>query len=364
MTASAFRDAWHLDPGFDIAHTAVLTAGPAQYGATREAALETMRAVAERVAAAPGVRAVTIIDRAPYQVGYPVLLNASTDGRDCADGGCTRLTVTRVDRGYFDVSSRRLVAGQLPEPGHDLDSTRVVINEAAAGRLWPGRPAVGSSFKDAATGLWREVSAVVANTEAALGIAEPPLVLLPLDPAGAGGSLSVIARGDGPAASLVGPMRDALRSVDAALPVQSLQTMDERMALPLWLPRTTLGFFTVCAALAVLLSTVGLFGVTYFAVNQRRREFGVRSALGATVGDLRRLVLGETVRLAAPGVALGLALAMGTGLVAESLLTSIPAPGLAPYGLAVLIQVGVTIAAGWSPARRAASAAPVEVLRE
>jgi predicted permease len=362
MTATAFRGAWQLDPGFDVDRTAVLTVSPTSFGATPAAALATMRAVAARVAGAPGVEAVTVTDRAPYQLGVARQMQVSADGRDCASGGCTAMSITRIDRGYFSTSTRRVVAGTPSDADDSAQASSIVINQAAADRLWPGETPIGKSFR--VDGVWREVRGVVTNAQPAQNVTESPTAFLPFERGGAGGSLAVIVRGHGDARALIAPMRDALRGIDPALPIQSIQTMDERMALPLWMPRTILGFFTICATLAVLLSTVGLFGVTYFAVNQRRREFGVRSALGASIADVRRLVLGETIRLAAPGVALGLAAAFGTMLIARATLPSVPALGLAPYGLAMVIQVLVALAAGWSPARRAAKAQPVEVLRE
>ena len=362
MTATAFRGAWHLDPGFDVNRTAVLIVSPTSFGATPAVALETMRAVAARVASAPGVEAVTVTDRAPYQIGVNRQTLVSADGRDCASGGCTPMTITRIDRGYFSTSTRRVISGTASDADDAAAAVAVVINQAAADRLWPGGTPVGQSFRG--DGVWREVRGVVTNAEPAQNVTESPTAFLPFERGGASGALAVIARGRGDARALLAPLRDALRRVDAALPIQSLQTMDERMALPLWMPRTILGFFTACATLAVLLSTVGLFGVTYFAVNQRRHEFGVRSALGASIADVRRLVLGETIRLAAPGVALGLVAAFGTVLIARATLPSVPALGLAPYGLAMVIQVLVALAAGWEPARRAAKAQPVEVLRE
>jgi predicted permease len=364
MTAVAFRGVLDLDPGFDVDRTAVLTASPTTYGDTDAEALLTMREVAARVARQPGVEAVTVTDRAPFGIGAPPRIDASPDGRDCADGACTPLIVTHVDEHYFAASHRRTVAGRPWPTGASLDPLSVVVNESAAQRLWPAGSAIGQSFRDVTANRWRVVIAVVSDASLGMTAAEGPSVFLPFEDDTRIGSIAVVARHRDSAAAVVGPMREALQAVDPSVPIQSLQTMRERMALPTWMPRTILGFFSVCALLAVVLSTVGLFGVTYFAVNQRRREFGVRSALGATLGDVRRLVVGETVRLAAPGVVLGLVAAFGTVMVARATLPAVPALGPWPYVLAALIQVAVVLAAGLPPARRASSTSPIEVLRE
>jgi ABC-type antimicrobial peptide transport system permease subunit len=139
--------------------------------------------------------------------------------------------------------------------------------------------------------------------------------------------------------------------------------MRDRMALPLWMPRTAAGFFGACGAAAVLLSTIGLFGVTYFAVSQRRREFGVRFALGATRADVRRLVFGETFRLAGPGILAGSGLAVIAAFAIRSALLGLATGSPTPYVAAVLVQGAIAALASWSPAARAARSSPLEVLR-
>ena len=103
--------------------------------------------------------------------------------------------------------------------------------------------------------------------------------------------------------------------------------------------------------------------MTYFAVNQRRREFGVRVALGATRADVRRLVLTEGFRLAGPGILLGGALAALVGLLMRATLVGLATTESLPYFTAIGIEAGVTVLASWSPAARAARASPMEVLK-
>jgi putative ABC transport system permease protein len=111
------------------------------------------------------------------------------------------------------------------------------------------------------------------------------------------------------------------------------------------------------------LATVGLFGVTHFAVNQRSREFGVRTALGATRADLRRLVVAEALRLVAPGILLGVLAALAAAGLLSSAIVAFGQPTPAVYAGTVGVELLVAIAASWSPARRAARADPLTVLR-
>ena len=122
-------------------------------------------------------------------------------------------------------------------------------------------------------------------------------------------------------------------------------------------------FFATCGILAVVLVTIGLFGVTYYAVTRRTKEFGVRLALGATAEDLRRLVLGESMRLIIPGLTVGLLLSAVLASLAQSSLLGVTALDPRWYAGAVVLQFSVALIASWSPARRAARVAPQTTLR-
>jgi ABC-type antimicrobial peptide transport system permease subunit len=139
--------------------------------------------------------------------------------------------------------------------------------------------------------------------------------------------------------------------------------MTERMKMPLWLSRTTAGFFLVCGTVAMLLATVGLFGVMYFSVSQRTREFGIRAALGATRGRVLSVVLREGLRLALPGVLLGSVGAyLGARLIAGALFGIRPADPIT-FASTVAIELTVTLAACALPAWRATRVNPMVALR-
>jgi len=122
-------------------------------------------------------------------------------------------------------------------------------------------------------------------------------------------------------------------------------------------------FFTTCGVLACTMVAVGLFGLTYYTVRRRLREFGVRLAIGATPGDLGRLVMGDALRLLAPGLAVGILLAFGLARLIGAQLPGLR--GLHPliFVAAIAMQIGVTLLASWSPARRAGRVDPLTVLR-
>jgi putative ABC transport system permease protein len=139
--------------------------------------------------------------------------------------------------------------------------------------------------------------------------------------------------------------------------------MQERMALPLWPSRVSAAFFATCGLVAVILVTVGLFGVTYQVVSQRTREFGVRLALGATAQDLRHMVFGESLRLAAPGLVIGLVVAAAAASAAGSMLVGVSALDPRVYLAAITLQLAVTLLASWVPALRASRVSPQTTMR-
>jgi putative ABC transport system permease protein len=148
------------------------------------------------------------------------------------------------------------------------------------------------------------------------------------------------------------------------MPIASLSTMREMLAVPMWPRRTAAGFFLVCGALALLLATVGLFGVTYFAVRQRTREFGIRIALGARSSDVVRQILGEGVRLAVPGAALGLIAAFIAARLVSRALVGVSPSDPASFAATAAIEIAVALAACAMPARRATQADPMMALRD
>jgi ABC-type antimicrobial peptide transport system permease subunit len=176
--------------------------------------------------------------------------------------------------------------------------------------------------------------------------------------------VSFVARTTGSPAIAIGAIRDAVRSLAPLMPVASVTTMKERLTLPLWPRKTAAGFLVICGGLALLLATVGLFGVTYFAVRQRTREFGVRIALGARPADVVRQVLSEGVWLAVPGAAIGLVLAAIAGRVLAGMLLGVSPSDPASFAATAVIQTAVTLIACALPARRATQVDPIVALRD
>jgi predicted lysophospholipase L1 biosynthesis ABC-type transport system permease subunit len=177
------------------------------------------------------------------------------------------------------------------------------------------------------------------------------------------GRLTIAIRTAGDPRPLVPLVRQQVQALDANVPPY-IRTMPQRMEIPLWPARTAAGFLSVCGTLALVLASVGLFGVTYYAVSQRTREFGVRVALGATPRRVMSLVLREGLVLTIPGVVLGSAAALVAARIVSSLLSGVSPSDPLTYVTTAVLQTVVALAACAVPALRATRVDPIVALRQ
>ena len=360
----SFFAAYAADTGFDAQHTVVLELTPAQFGYSATRSRELVTKLIEHVQRISGVTAVSVSDRVPFFVGFPRVLKVNVDGRDCRTADCPSTMTYAVDDQHVEAMGFTLRAGRMFDRHRADDRDAVVVTAAAAEKFWPGQYPVGRVFRDE-TGRARTVSGVINDVSQRMtrGETPQPYIYRPLEDADFGSGLTIVARTTGDPAALTTPMRAALRATDPSVPADSLKTMRERMAMPLWPTRTLAGFFGICSLLALLLATVGLFGVTHYVVSQRTREFGVRLAIGASSGALQRMVLGESLQLIAPGVVLGCVVGLGLSALVKSQLIGLERADPRIFAAAVVIEVAVALAAAWLPARRAGRTDPLSALR-
>ncbi|HEX6315199.1 MAG TPA: FtsX-like permease family protein, partial [Gemmatimonadaceae bacterium] len=276
--------------------------------------------------------------------------------------------------GFFE-ALRIPVRGRTPT-WNDVDSRSqaIVVTQALADRLWPGRDPIGQGVNMNGSGNpnWYRVVGVIPELRAE-ALDRPPseAVFFPatgFDPGArtdAANYLTYLIRTEGiDARSLIPEARQLLASANARIPFVNARTMDEVFSRSMSRTSFVMVLLGLAAAVALALSTVGTYGVISYLVTQRRPEIGVRIALGASVRGVSRLVLLQSLRLAGLGVAIGLAIAWATTRLLSRLLF-----GVSPTDPVVLATVaagllGVAALAAFAPARRAARIDPVEVLRE
>jgi putative ABC transport system permease protein len=248
----------------------------------------------------------------------------------------------------------------------------VVVNEALARRVWPGQSALGRRLafvnegEGGRTPRWYEVVGVVADVKSrGLDADEEPVTYVSFAqrriPFVRGVSLVVRTQGDPRA--LLADVRRALQRVDPDLPVFGARPLDEAVSQSVAGRRFQAVLLQAFAALALLLSMIGVYGVLSDAVGQRTREIGVRVALGAQPGQVLRLVLGHGLTLALGGLALGLPAAVALSLGLRSFLFGVaPADPWTLLAVCALLTASAVLAA-YVPARRATRVDPMAALR-
>jgi predicted permease len=313
-----------------------------------------------RALALPGVTAVSVAASHPLDAGYTSSI--SVVGREAEAGEWPEPAIRRIDAQYLAALGVPLAAGRAFAAGDDADGPPVaLINAAARRRFFEGREPLGARIR-----LWgaeRTVVGVIGD-ERTLGLehAAPPAVYLPRGQAPIGGG-SVLVRTAGDAASLVAPLRRIVRELDPALPLFGVEPLRDTVADSMGSRRFTMLLLVSFAALALVLAVVGVHGVLSYAVAQRRREIGVRVALGADARAVRALVLGQGMRLTALGLGIGLVGGLATSRLLAALLFGVGAADPPTFGAVALVLGGVALAATWLPARRASRVDPMAALR-
>lgn len=356
------------DPGFEPAGVlaARVRLGGERYDAVPARTALLARAV-ERLGALPGVVSVSATSSAPLS-GSNSSSRFDVDGRDVPEGQAPAAETRAVLPGYFATMRMPLLAGRdfTEAEARDTAARVVVVNETMARRWWPGQDPLGRRVSIGGRGddaPWLTVVGVTRDVrQRRLGRAADEQLYLPLA-AQARREVTLVVRAAGDAAALAPALRREVGALDAALPFVDLDTMTAVVHRSLWLQRLYGVLFGAFAGAAVLLAVVGVYGVIAYAVAQRVRELGVRVALGARPRDVASLMLRDGARLAAIGLAAGLALALATTSVLGAALQ-----GVSPRDPGVFVGVtavlgAAALAASWIPARRAARVDPITALR-
>jgi putative ABC transport system permease protein len=265
-----------------------------------------------------------------------------------------------VSAGYFDAIGMRIALGRGFEPGET--GPAVIINETFARRHFPGEDPIGRRLRWDLEAPWSTIVGVVADARVQ-GAREPTRVelFIPYWQYSERGTTIVLA---GPRAARFAPaLRDAVAAVDPNLPVANLRTMEDVLRDRLGQPRFLATLSGAFAAVALLLAGIGIYGVMAYAVSQRTSEIGVRMALGSTVGGVFRLVVGDGLRLALLGIAVGLGLAVIVARWIGALLYDVEPTDPLALGVTALVLLIVAVGASIVPAWRASRVDPMVALR-
>jgi putative ABC transport system permease protein len=355
LLLNSFARLSHVWPGFDQTNllTASMFLSPTRYGDAQVAPF--FDRVLERVRAIPGVESAAVVNTLPVNRG------AATDfvveGKPAPAAGDEPSADIRVVAGdYFPTMRIPLLRGRWFD-AHDTEhSVKVmVINQTMAERHWPGENPIGkrATMMDWGPPLTGEIVGVVGDVKTeGLDAAPGDMIYWPerqfpsiFD--------NLVVRTDRDPVQIAAALKAVVRSVDPDLPLARIATMQERLAESVKPRRVQTVLLGVFAGLAVVMATVGIYGVMAYSVSERGREIGIRVALGADARDVRRMVMGAGLRWTALGTAIGLAGALALAGVLSTLLYGVTPRDPATFACVTVSLIVVTMAACVFPARRA-----------
>ena len=322
------------------------------------------RGVLDRIQYLPGVKSASLINSAPFHMMF-----IQTDFEIEGQPKPTLFAGTpKIDAGYFTTMGIPLLAGRDFTARDAADAPKVaIVSERIVRECFPAGPAgaLGRRVRLDEHGDWLTVVGVVADIrQRGLDQDVKPMIYAPFqqDRTGFIRFASFVVRTSTPGTVVEG-VRAEIRRAAPELPIESTLTMDEAVAKSVAQPRFRMLLLALFAIAATLIATCGIYGLMAYAVTQRRREIGVRMALGADRGDVLRLVLARALRIVIAGLIVGLAGAAGVTRVLQSFLFGVTPTDPIAFTIVTLLLIVVGLMAAWLPARRATRIDPWAALR-
>jgi predicted permease len=375
----SLRVAQTIEPGFASSE---LVSAPLQVNIlryTKAQGQEFYRRVAERMAQLPGVKSAAVA-RVALLTGGARVMTVAVEGRtdsgnrSQSEGGSVATSAGQttlanvVGPGFFGTLGIPLVRGRDFTVDDQQNAPLVaVVSETMAKQFFPGEDPLGKRFTTGfsnAAGQWIEIVGVVRDTKyTSLGEAASPVVYMPLSQRHETGVTLYVRTSVAPA-GLVTQVRREIQALEPNLPVPNVQTLDETIGTSLYAARMGAMLLTVFGAIALLLASLGIYGVLAFSISRRTREIGIRMALGADRSRVFALVVREGMWLVGIGLAIGVAAGLYGSAWMKSFLFEVSARDAATFTIVPCVLAAVALLACYLPARRAMRVDPMVALRD
>jgi putative ABC transport system permease protein len=368
VTAGLFlrsiQRAYSIDPGFETRHLALVLVDPAQAGYRQPQTEQLYRDITARFAGAPGVASVSWASNLPLWARASRSIAIEGDEpRDRANSLPTVVDI--VDAGYFRTAGIPLLRGRdFTDADGDRAVPVAIVNQAMAERYFSHRDPLGLRFRFSDDPRYRQIVGIVRNANyTSLGEAPQPCAFIPLRQNFSASMVLYVRTASDPGAVLPA-IQSGIRALAPEVPIQDVRTGRTIIDQALWSAKLGAGMLGVFGLLAIVLAAVGLYGVMAYATGQRRREIGIRMALGSDAAGILRLVLRSGLRVVAAGAALGFAASILVARSISGFLFGISPLDPVSLGGSCLLLALAAMLACYLPARRAATTDPGTVLRD
>jgi putative ABC transport system permease protein len=368
LLITSFRNLVHTDEGFNPDHLATLLfeTPEAHY---KDRRVQFYRDYFERLRAIPGVQSAAGILLLPMTNDRAVVSFEDPE-HPLPEGQHSSADIELTTPQYFQALQIPVVDGRDFNDRDDGKSLPVmIVNQAFAQKFFPGEHVIGKKLKPGASDTgheppFREIVGIVSDVRmTALQRDIPPMMYLPASQLPSWCCLYSVVRSSLDPFSLEASVRDIVASMDQDIPVTDFRMMRELMSLQLSQPRFTMILLSTFAALALVLTLVGLYGVMTYSVSRRTREIGVRMALGAERTAVLKMVLRDAAILLAAGIAIGITAALASASILQSMLYGTGSRNPFVLMMVCCLVAGAGLTAAYIPAFRAARVDPIVALR-
>jgi predicted permease len=360
----SIQQQYTIDPGYQTKHLGIFMLYPGQAGYDQSRTEQFYKQVRARVSNVPGISSLSWASNMPLwgrkETG---LLLEGHEQRKKSDS--ISAVVNTIDLDYFLTLGIQIVSGRdFTLDDRDISTPVAIINDTMAAQYWPNQTALGKRLQlPQGKNSLQIVGVVKTSNYQTLGEPPQPCVFIPLRQNFSDGMILYV-RSDQDPNTILAAVRDEIHRIDPALAVEDIRTGTKIIDQALWWGKVTVNLLSVFGFLALGLASVGLYAIMAYSVSQRRREIGIRMALGASPETVWLLVLLQGVTVVFSGLAAGIAIALLVGRALSRFLYGIKTIDYVSVAGASLVLLVVALLACYLPARSASRVDPLVALRD